>query len=42
MPIYSHSRLGSFENCRLSYKYRYIDRIRKEGEGVEAFLGSLA
>lgn len=40
MPIYSHSRLGAFENCRLSYKYCYIDKIRKEGEGVEAFLGS--
>lgn len=40
MPIYSHSRLSTFETCRLKYKYTYIDRIRKEGEGVEAFLGS--
>ncbi|MBU4484728.1 PD-(D/E)XK nuclease family protein [bacterium] len=40
MPIYSHSRLGSFENCRLSYKFHYIDKIRGGKEGVEAFLGS--
>ncbi|MFH1653520.1 MAG: PD-(D/E)XK nuclease family protein [Pseudomonadota bacterium] len=40
MPIYSHSRLSRFENCKLSYKYCYIDRIRKEEQGVEAFLGS--
>lgn len=39
MPIYSHSRLGSYKNCPLSYKYHYIDRIRKDGESVEAFLG---
>lgn len=39
MPIYSHSRLGSFENCRLKYKFNYIDRIRKEEQGVEAFMG---
>src|SRR3989338_2067058 len=39
MPIYSHSRLGTFEQCRLKYKYTYIDHIRKEGQAVEAFLG---
>ena len=39
MPIYSHSRLGTFEQCRLKYKYTYIDHIRKEGQSVEAFLG---
>jgi len=40
MTIYSHSRLGAFENCPLSYKFHYIDGIRREGESVEAFLGS--
>jgi putative RecB family exonuclease len=40
MPIYSHSRLGTFETCPLQYKFSYIDKIEREQEGVEAFLGS--
>jgi len=38
---YSHSRISSFENCRLQFKYRYIDRIKSETEGIEAFMGKL-
>ena len=38
MP-YSYSRLRTFENCPLCYRYRYIDRIKKEAEGIEAFMG---
>ncbi|MFH2055615.1 MAG: PD-(D/E)XK nuclease family protein [bacterium] len=39
--IYSHSRLETFESCRLKFKYQYIDKpdILKR-ESVEAFLGS--
>jgi putative RecB family exonuclease len=40
MPVYSHSRLEAFENCPMMYKLRYIDRIRPEEEGIEAFMGS--
>jgi len=42
MPVYSHSRIGTFENCPQQYKLKYIDRIQPpEGKtGVEAFLGS--
>ena len=40
MPTYSHSRLASFEKCRLQYKYRYIDRIRRDVQGIEAFMGN--
>ncbi|NOZ81183.1 MAG: PD-(D/E)XK nuclease family protein [DPANN group archaeon] len=41
LKSYSHSRLGTFENCRLSYKYKYIDHIETEIENtVEAFMGS--
>lgn len=42
MPVYSHSKLATYETCRRQYKLRYIDRIRPpEGEeGIEAFLGS--
>jgi len=40
MTIYSHSRLETFKNCPLKYKFNYIDKIKREEEGVEAFLGS--
>lgn len=40
MPAYSHSRLSTFEQCRLKYKYRYVDRIKREEDSIEAFLGS--
>ena len=42
MPVYSHSRLSAFENCPLQYRYRYIDKIKREVEGIEAFVGKLA
>jgi putative RecB family exonuclease len=38
--IYSHSKLDSYRNCPLAYKLRYIDGIKSEREGVEAFMGS--
>jgi len=43
MPIYSNSRLATYENCPQQYKLRYIDKVElPEGaeEGIEAFLGS--
>jgi putative RecB family exonuclease len=41
MPVYSHSRIASFENCPLQYKFRYIDKVEiAECESVETFLGS--
>lgn len=40
MPIYSHSRLECFENCPLNFKFSYIDKIKREEEGIEAFLGA--
>lgn len=41
MPIYSHSRLSTYETCPLQYKLKYIDKIEvEEEEGIEAFLGS--
>ncbi|MDD5556128.1 MAG: PD-(D/E)XK nuclease family protein [bacterium] len=39
MPVYSHSRLSTYENCPLQYRFRYIDRIRTLEEGIEAFMG---
>jgi len=42
MPVYSHSRLSTYENCPRQFKLRYIDRIKppEEEEGIEAFLGT--
>lgn len=40
MVIYSHSKLSTFEQCPLKFKYRYIDRIPPEIEQtIEGFLG---
>jgi putative RecB family exonuclease len=36
---YSHSRLSSFEDCPRKFKYRYVDGIKVDSEGVEAFMG---
>lgn len=40
MPLYSHSKLSTYETCPLKYKLQYIERpeVVKE-EGIEAFLG---
>jgi putative RecB family exonuclease len=40
VPVYSHSRLSSFEKCPLQYRFRYIDRIKRDTQGIEAFMGS--
>jgi putative RecB family exonuclease len=37
---FSISRIGSFESCRLQYKYAYLDKVATEVETVEAFMGS--
>ncbi len=41
MTTYSHSRLSTFEQCPLKYKFRYIDKIKPEIEkSIEAHLGT--
>lgn len=40
MPVYSHSRLSAFEKCKLQYRYRYIDRIKRDTQSIEAFMGN--
>ena len=43
MPTYSHSKIGTFETCKLQYKFSYIDKVKVEQEDtVETFLGSRA
>jgi putative RecB family exonuclease len=41
MPIYSHSQLSMYQQCPLKYKLCYRDRIKRDVEGVEAFLGTV-
>lgn len=37
--MYSYSRLETFEQCPRKYKFRYVDKLKTETEGVEAFVG---
>ena len=39
MTEYSHSRISTFETCARQFKYRYVDKITVETEGIEAFVG---
>ena len=39
-PVYSPSRISTYESCPRQYKYRYIDRIPRDEESIEAFVGS--
>jgi putative RecB family exonuclease len=40
MPTYSHSQLSTYETCPHQYRLAYIDKIKTETEGIEAFMGS--
>jgi putative RecB family exonuclease len=39
LSVFSHSRLSSYENCPRQYCYRYVDEVKTDVEGVEAFVG---
>jgi putative RecB family exonuclease len=42
MPSFSHSKIGAFENCRLRYKFQYIDKVKVEAEDtIETYLGGM-
>ena len=36
---YSHSRLSSYENCPKQFHFRYVEKVKTEWEGIEAYLG---
>ena len=41
MEVFSHSRLSTFEQCKLKFKFRYIDKIIPDIEKtIESHLGS--
>ncbi len=39
VTVYSHSRINCFSNCPKQFSYRYIEKIKVDTEGVEAFVG---
>ena len=39
MVQYSHSKLETFNQCPLKYKFRYIEKIKPEQKSIEGFLG---
>ena len=41
MATYSNSLLGTYEQCPLKYKLRYRDRIKRDFETAERFLGTM-
>jgi putative RecB family exonuclease len=38
-PIFSHSRISSYENCPKQFEFRYVQKIERESESIEAFVG---
>ncbi|MEM0231266.1 MAG: PD-(D/E)XK nuclease family protein [Candidatus Woesearchaeota archaeon] len=41
MKVFSHSRIQSYEQCPLKFKFAYIDNVETEiSESIESFLGS--
>ncbi len=42
MTTYSHSRIGTFQQCKQKYKFQYVDKIKTETpEIVETFMGKI-
>ena len=42
MAVYSHSKIETYEKCKLKFKYRYIDKIIPDiPKSIEAHLGSI-
>jgi putative RecB family exonuclease len=40
LPTYSHSQLSTYQTCPYQYKLSYIQKIKVDTEGIEAFMGS--
>ena len=41
MPLYSHTRLSTFERCPRRYYYRCVQRVSADTESIEAFTGKV-
>src|SRR5262245_7598029 len=40
VQLYSHSRLSAYEKCRKQYRFRYIEKRRRDTQSIEAFMGN--
>jgi putative RecB family exonuclease len=40
VPLYSHSRLSAYEKCPQQYQFRYIDKIKRDTQSIEGFMGN--
>lgn len=40
MTVYSHSRISTYKTCPMKFKFQYIDHIKTDDKGIEAFMGS--
>ena len=36
---FSYSSIQSFQKCPAQFQFRYLDRVFKKDEGIEAFMG---
>ena len=42
MVVYSHSRIGTYENCPYQYKLRYVDKVVPLlGGTIESYMGGI-
>ena len=42
MVVFSHSRLSTFEQCKLKYRFRYLDKIIPDiDKTIESHLGTI-
>ncbi len=39
MPLYSHSKIKTFEQCPWQFRLMYLDKIETAAESIEIFLG---
>ncbi len=39
MTNFSHSKLGTFQQCKFKYKLQYVDGVKSDRESIEIFLG---
>lgn len=39
MTVYSPSRFSTFDNCPKQFEFRYIQKIQRDTESIEAFVG---
>lgn len=37
---YSYSRISTYKSCPLKYKFAYLDKIERDTENIEAFVGN--